>query len=124
MADEGGERLRQDRASALVRERDTAAEDLAFQRGRESMKIDAHLATHDRELKAINGSIENGVAETRELVTRVGALEGAFERYVDIAKTRSEIAVEAAQAALSKRTFILGCLGVIGSFAGVTALLH
>jgi hypothetical protein len=123
MAD-SGEQLRQSRASALVRERDTAAEDVAFKAGRESMKIDAHLATHDRELKAINGSIVTNVQETKTLVDRIGALETAFEKYVDIAKTRSEIAVEAAQAALSKRTFIIGCLGVVGSFAGLTAWLH
>ncbi|MDX6534013.1 MAG: hypothetical protein QOF68_1757 [Gaiellales bacterium] len=40
------------------REREQKAEDLAYERGKESAEISSHLREHDRHLAAINGSVD------------------------------------------------------------------
>ena len=117
MASDDSEQLRQDRASALVRERDATAEDLAYAKGRESMRIDAHLETHDRQLAAINGSVERGARETGRLAERVGQLEQAFTKYVTVAQTRSEVAADLAAKSLSSRQFWVGLVAAVAAVA-------
>jgi HKD family nuclease len=98
-----------------------AVEDRAFQRGQESAQMKGQLASHERRLDAINGSIDRSAKAQERMGERLDALKAAFEQNIAIAQARAEDAKQAAERQVSTRTFLLGLAGAVAAIGTLLA---
>lgn len=98
-----------------------AVEDRAFQRGQESAQMKGQLASHERRLDAINGSIRRSAEAQENTNDRLDTLTASVEKSTAVAKARSdtaaELAKQAAQSAVDKRTFIVTAVACSAAIA-------
>jgi hypothetical protein len=100
------------------------AEERAFRRGEQSARLKGDVASHERRLNAMNGSIDR-------LTTAVGDLGKEFHESLAVAAARADEAKKAAEKAeakgLSTRTFVVSlvvaCAAVCGVIVTVLALI-
>lgn len=98
-----------------------AAEQRAFERGRESAQLKAQVQSHERRLDAINGSIDRGAKAQEHTASKLRDLTATVERTAAIALARGEDAKLAAEKQVTKREFVLGLISAVAIISGVLA---
>lgn len=90
-------------------QRNQKAEDLAYERGREAEKIDAHLTRHDEHFKELNGSVG-------EAARRLTSVEASIARMLTLAEAAAKGQVSKWQfygALIGASVLIVAILGLV-----------
>ncbi len=125
-ADQSNEQ-RETRAADLDQERADRACALAVETALTQKETDYRLADHDRQLKVINGSIEQTGRELVSMHRVINDLAGKFDEFAANQHTRDEVARQLKNAAqgtqaaaekanekqISNRAFAIGVIGLI-----------
>lgn len=107
-------------AEAYQREQRKKGEDLAYERGQENARMEAHFAELDRHVLDINGSVARNAEETKALrgcVEGFIADQGKRDAVTDALK---KVVRESAAKSVSTRVFLVS-LG--GFFVALTTLM-
>lgn len=101
-------------------ERVRLATELAYQRGRESARIDGILEQHEARLNTINGSMAKTATRLEAIAFAINKAEAAQEKRDAIHEALQEAVTRASKAQVTSRQFYFG---LVGAVVGVLTVL-
>lgn len=102
-------------------DRERRAIDLAEKRARETARVEAHLAEHDRRLDRINAAIAENSGKLSGLSAEVSRLSGQFQQSVAVATARAQDAETLARKQVTSRELYITAFGVVVALVSALA---